>query len=273
MLAGQPALVDPDTSLFDENRLRSSDGASPIERSGDSRLRQLLRRLFVGDNHVAGRFATRLATAPGKVPRVVLIVGGATLGGGTAPLYESPHLRVLSFDVYASPSTAFVADAHCMPIADASVDAVWVQAVLEHVLEPARVVSEITRVLKTGGLVYAETPFMQHVHEGPFDFTRFTHSGQRWLFRDFEEVESGCVAGAGTQLAWAIEHFGRALTRSRTAGKMLRAAFFWVRWFDTVAGPRENLDAASALFFFGRKATQSIPAKAIPGYYRGADHV
>jgi SAM-dependent methyltransferase len=273
MLAGQPALVDPDTSLLDENQLRTSGGASPIERSSNSRLTQLLRRLFVGDNHVADRFATRLATAHGAVPRVVLIVGGATRGGGTAPLYESPHLRVLSFDVYASPATAFVADAHRMPIADASVDAVWVQAVLEHVLEPAQVVSEITRVLKTGGLVYAETPFMQHVHEGPFDFTRFTHSGHRWLFRDFEEVESGCVAGAGTQLAWAIEHFGRALTRSRAAGKMLRAAFFWVRWFDAVAGPRENLDAASALFFFGRKATRSIPAKAIPAYYRGADHV
>jgi ubiquinone/menaquinone biosynthesis C-methylase UbiE len=182
-------------------------------------------------------------------------------------------VRLLSFDIYASAFTTFVADAHRIPVRDASIDGVWVQAVLEHVLDPVAVVAEIRRTLKPGAWVYAETPFMQQVHEGPFDFTRFTHSGHRWLFRDFDEVESGSVAGAGTQLAWALEHFGRALTRSRAAGKMVRAAFFWLRWLDALAGSRENLDAASVLFFFGCKGDGSMPAKAVPSYYRGADHV
>jgi SAM-dependent methyltransferase len=41
----------------------------------------------------------------------------------------------------------------------------WIQAVLEHALDPPVVVAEIYRVLKPGGLVYADTPFMQRVHE------------------------------------------------------------------------------------------------------------
>ncbi len=53
-------------------------------------------------------------------------------------------------------------------------------------LEPERVVSEIARVLKPAGMVYSEIPFMQQVHEGAYDFTRFTDSGQRWLFRQFK---------------------------------------------------------------------------------------
>src|SRR5207237_664581 len=31
-------------------------------------------------------------------------------------------------------------------------------------------------------LVLGDTPFMQQVHEGAYDFTRFALSGHRWLF-------------------------------------------------------------------------------------------
>ena len=51
-------------------------------------------------------------------------------------------------------------------LADASVDGVIVQAVLEHVLDPRTVAAEVERVLRPRGMVYAETPLMQQVHEG-----------------------------------------------------------------------------------------------------------
>ena len=66
-----------------------------------------------------------------------------------------------------SRNTQFVADAHRVPLATESVDALVIQAVLEHVLDPWRVAAEIHRVLRPGGLVYADTPFLQQVHEGP----------------------------------------------------------------------------------------------------------
>jgi SAM-dependent methyltransferase len=83
---------------------------------------------------------------------------------------------------------------------DASFDAVVAQAVLEHVADPARAVAEMHRVLVAGGLVYAEIPFMQQVHEGAYDFRRYTHVGLRRLFRDFDEVAAGPVCGPAMAL-------------------------------------------------------------------------
>jgi SAM-dependent methyltransferase len=128
---------------------------------------------------------------------LVLMIGAATKGAGTDGLYETGAVRQIAFDIYPSAHTHFIADAHQIPLASASVDGVCIQAVLEHVLNPEQVVSEICRVLKPGGLVYAETPFMQQVHEGAYDFTRFTEIGHRWLFRNFETISRGALGGPG----------------------------------------------------------------------------
>jgi ubiquinone/menaquinone biosynthesis C-methylase UbiE len=104
------------------------------------------------------------------------------------------------------------------------VDAVVIQAVLEHVLDPSHVVREIQRVLRNGGFVYAQTPFLQQVHAGPYDFVRYTSSGHRYLFRAFEEIAAGPVAGPGTQLLWGIDHIVRGQSRSELAGKLARGS-------------------------------------------------
>ena len=69
-----------------------------------------------------------------------------------------------------------IADAHYIPFRDGSFQGVLIQAVLEHVIEPEKVVGEIHRVLAKDGVVYSEI-FMQQVHEGAFDITRFSISG------------------------------------------------------------------------------------------------
>jgi len=83
-----------------------------------------------------------------------------------------------------------------------------VQAGLEHVRDLWQVVAEIHRVLKDDGLVYAETPFMQQVHEGPYDFTRFTESGHRYL---------SASSSSSTRVWWAgraTRSPGRSTTRA-----------------------------------------------------------
>ena len=45
------------------------------------------------------------------------------------------------------------------PFPDSSFNIVIIQAVLEHVLNPQKVVKEINRVLKNKGIIYSETPF------------------------------------------------------------------------------------------------------------------
>lgn len=148
---------------------------------------------------------------------IVLVVGGGSAGQGADALYAHPAIQDAAFDIYPTEHTHFVADAHDLPLPAGSVDGVVIQAVLEHVLEPQRVVDEMWRVLKPDGLVYAETPFLQHVHEGPYDFTRFTESGHRYLFRRFAMLRSGVSGGVGTQMAWSVDYLARGLFRSRRA--------------------------------------------------------
>jgi SAM-dependent methyltransferase len=147
---------------------------------------------------------------------------------------------------------------------------VLVQAVLEHVLDPAGVVAEIHRVLRSNGLVYAETPFLQQVHAGAYDFTRFTASGHRYLFRRFEELAAGPVAGPGTQLLWSVDHLVRGLTRSPFAGRVTRGLLFWLRALDRLVPERYAEDDATAYYFLGRRRDEEMSATEIVAYYRGA---
>jgi ubiquinone/menaquinone biosynthesis C-methylase UbiE len=201
---------------------------------------------------------------------LVLVIGGGTIGNGAEALYSDPRMRLIAFDVYGSPVTQFIADAHQIPLADASVDAVVVQAVLEHVLDPRRVVDEIHRVLRPEGIVYAETPFLQQVHAGPYDFNRYTCSGHRYLFRSFGEIDAGAVAGPGTQVLWSVDHLVRALTRSELAGKFARVPFFWLRYFDRLVPTTFAMDDASAYYFLGRRGDSELTPHEIVDYYRGA---
>ncbi len=116
------------------------------------------------------------------------------------------------------------------------------------------------RVLVSRGFIYSEIPFLQQVHEGAYDFTRYTLSGHRRLFNHFEEVSSGVVAGPGTTLAWALEHFALCFTpRFLVTGMRLvvRAAFFWLKYFDYLFGQSPvAADGASCTFFLGRKSNK-----------------
>lgn len=199
---------------------------------------------------------------------MLLVIGGGSHGIGMEPLYEDPRIRLVSLDIYRTEKTDLVADAHALPLADGSVDGVWAQYVLEHVLDPWAVVAEIQRVSRTEGLVYAETPFLQQVHEGAYDFTRFTAGGHRWLFRSYEEIDAGVSMGPGLQWLWTIEHAARCLSRSVTVGKLVKCAMFWVRYLDRLAPARYARDTASSFYFLGRRSDHELtPGEMVD--YRG----
>lgn len=272
ILGGQPILVDFDQSILAEEEVRARAAGSAIRRGKPSGAKSAILHVMLPPNRVAARNAERLielSKAMAERPRL-LIVGGGSEGEGTEALYSDPSLQLIAFDIYGSELTQFVADAHQTPLADATVDAVWIQAVLEHVLDPWRVAAEIHRVLKPGGLVYAETPFMQQVHEGPYDFTRFTESGHRWLFRQFEEVDSGVVLGPASQLLWSIDHAVRGTFRSVRAGVVAKMLLFWLRFLDRLIPRDYASDAASAVYFLGRKSGTAMQPKEMVAYYKGA---
>lgn len=224
----------------------------------------------MGSNPVAARSAEvmlREIRALAEVPRL-LIIGGGAIGSGADALYRATDVQLIGTDVYASVHTQYVADAHHLPFADGCFHGVWIQAVLEHVLDPPVVANEIYRVLGSDGVVYADTPFMQQVHEGAYDFTRFTLSGQRWLFRRFEEIDSGPAAGAGSALLWSLRYFLRALGAGNRVATVLTAPFFWLRLLDRMTQRQANADAASGTYFLGRKSDTALAPAEMIAYYR-----
>jgi ubiquinone/menaquinone biosynthesis C-methylase UbiE len=267
-----PILVDFERSILEPAELRGGAirEAPGLNRWSIDRLPRRLRSWWKPRNRVAARNVdSLLGRLRGPAP-LILVVGGGTIGNGVEAIYADPRARVLAFDVYGTPLVQLIADAHQIPLADESVDAVLVQAVLQNVLDPGQVVDEIHRVLRPNGLVYAETPFLQQVHAGPYDFTRYTSSGHRYLFRGFEEIAAGPVTGPGTQMLTSVDHLVRGLLRSELAGKLARVAFFWLRYLDRLVPTAFALDDASAYYFLGRRSQRELSPSEIVGYYRGA---
>lgn len=66
---------------------------------------------------------------------------------------------------------------HQIPVASNFFDAILCIAVLEHVENPEEVVPELYRVLKPGGHLILEVPFLQPEHKVPTDYQRYTKDG------------------------------------------------------------------------------------------------
>ena len=85
-------------------------------------------------------------------------------------------------------------DGLTIPYADESFDAILCTEVLEHAVEPDRLVGEMWRVLRPGARMLVTVPFMWGEHEVPFDFRRYSREGIRGLLerRGFEILDLQC---------------------------------------------------------------------------------
>jgi SAM-dependent methyltransferase len=259
---GRPVLIDFEDSIF-----APADCSPRTVQPRGSAAGRLLERITFGPNKAAaGNLRRFLDCVAGAERPLVLVVGGGTVGSGAERLYAESGVDLVGTDVYPSHNVALLCDAHKLPFADGSFDGVIIQAVLEHVLDPAAVVAEVHRVLKPRGVVYAETPFIQQVHMGAYDFTRFTFSGHRWLFRHFEEIDAGAVLGPGTALLWSIFHYLRSLAGQKVAA-LGTALFAWVRLGDRTRRRRAVLDAACGVYFLGRRSERPLAPRDMPAYY------
>ena len=245
-----PALVDFDNSIIDYEQIAHKNTSTFILRDKPSKFKKVIRKVLNGSNTKSRKnFATCLGLLQNLDKPRILIVGGGTIGAGLESIIKKFKNDIISFDVYYSPTIDLIADAHSIPLANSCIDLVIIQAVLEHVLEPAVVVSECHRVLKTEGYIYAETPFLQHVHEGAYDFTRYTTLGHRIMFKDFTELSSGYIGGMGQSLLWSIEYFFSGLFRSRYIGKVFKILFLWLRPLEKMIPDKWNYDGACGSFF------------------------
>jgi SAM-dependent methyltransferase len=181
-----------------------------------------------------------------------LVVGAGFDKHLLSKLLEKSNNAIVT-DVIASPLVDYVCDVTNLPFANNQFDAVFVIAVLEHVVEPQVAVSEISRVLRYDGKVFSSIPFMQQVHMGCYDFTRYTLLGHRWLFKSFSMVDLAPSSGSGTALLWSITSFFRSFTTGKNSTliikSLVRILLFWIKYFDLLQ--KNGGDFASGTYFVG----------------------
>jgi len=124
------------------------------------------------------------------------------LGSGNQP---KPRDNVFNIDMFNYENVDIVCDIVQLPFSDNTIPSVMNIAVLEHVLDPKKVISEIYRVLKPGGYVLSVIPFMQPFHASPHDYQRYTLPGIEYLHKDFEIIDSGVAAGPVSGFLWVFQ--------------------------------------------------------------------
>lgn len=109
---------------------------------------------------------------------------------GARPFFQE-YIAIETFDIDPDSGCTYIGDI-CKTnhfLSKNAYDYVVCTEVLEHTLQPFDAVSEIRRVLKTGGFLFASTPFNFRIH-GPLpDCWRFTEHGLRVLLKDFQILE------------------------------------------------------------------------------------
>jgi SAM-dependent methyltransferase len=125
------------------------------------------------------------------------------LGSGNRKLSDN----LINIDIFPYENVHLICDIKNIPFADNSVDIIMNIVVLEHVADPEKVVSEIHRVLKPGGLVFSCVPFIQPYHVSPFDFSRRTSEGVKVLHKDFELIEIKSHSGPTSALLWVFQEW------------------------------------------------------------------
>lgn len=95
------------------------------------------------------------------------------------------YQNLLNIEVYPSRSADLIVDSSCVyPIRSASLDGIGCFAVLEHTRQPWLVVKEIKRMLRRGGKVFIDWPFLQPVHGYPSHYFNATREGLKTIFED-----------------------------------------------------------------------------------------
>lgn len=169
-------------------------------------VRPLARTPFHPQFLLLRRAESRLRQAAAELSGVVLDVGCAAKR--ILP-FLPPRCRYLGLDTlqtgaawYGAHPEVF-ADAAALPVADGTIDHVLALDVLEHLPDPEASLREMARVLRWGGSIVVQVPFLYPLHDLPWDFRRWTPLGlERFAAscgletRQVEELTSPVECGA-----------------------------------------------------------------------------
>jgi SAM-dependent methyltransferase len=111
----------------------------------------------------------------------------------------------------------FTWDGAVMPFDDNSFDTMMATEVLEHCPDPGKIINEMKRVLKPGGLIFFTVPFLWNLHEVPHDEYRFTPFALQRIFEEcgMDEIELFAHGGWNMSMAQMMGMWVVATKRGR----------------------------------------------------------
>jgi len=141
-----------------------------------------------------------------------------------------------------------------------SVDCIICTGTFEHIHSPEIALREFYRVLKEGGIIHIEVPFMQPYHADPIDYYRWTESGLV-LFCEklgFEKIKSGVHLGPVSSMNAIIIQFFQSFFDNKYLRKsidlILSYILFSLKFLDYFLIKKKKAHfLASGVYFVGKK--------------------
>jgi len=113
---------------------------------------------------------------------LVLDVGAAE---GRPRRFLPPDVTYVALDYYETATGWYrtrpdvFGDAQSLPFVDGCVDHALLLDVIEHLPDPERCLGELRRVIRPGGSLTIQVPFLYPLHDEPLDYQRWTRHGLR----------------------------------------------------------------------------------------------
>ena len=135
----------------------------------------------------------------------------------------------VNVDIVDKPDVDIVADAQSLPDLG-QFDVVVADAMLQYVPDPMRAVDSFERLLRPGGYLFVDAPWMQPYCPDRPDLKRFSRAELLRLFERFDIVECGPSITSGSAIAYAACRVAGRLTGNRYVDFVFRVATTHLTW-------------------------------------------
>lgn len=183
----------------------------------------------------------------------LLALGKRILNAGSSSVRYGENC--INVDIQDKGNVDYVCDIHELPNSIGEFDAIICNAVLQYCRNPETVAKQFYKVLKPGGYLFVDVPWIQPFCPDTPDRFRFSQEALRQIFADFKIISMGSSIRSGSAFAMLGVYISQNLTRNKYVNFVLSKAveliLFPFRWLKTAD---ESL-TAGAFYLVCQKCT------------------